>query len=327
MGTIQKRGDTYRALVRKKGTPALSKTFAKKSLAQRWIAETEAAISGDTWEGGRMTLAELIDMYIERVDPVKPMSASKRSTLGIISRAIGHHRLEDLTAEVWSQFAIGRKVSPATAQTDMVYAGVVLRTAKALWRVRPKMSEYENAMRQLRSLGVISQSMERDRRVSDDEIGQIVEHTKGRYEPLMADLVSFAVNTSMRQGEQCGLLWEDLSEDGRSIIIRQRKHPRQKRDQRVPLVREAQEIIQRQPRQGPKIFPYDARMVYKAFAMAAERAGVEDIRWHDLRHEGVSRLFERGLDMMAVAVFSGHRDVNMLRRYTHLSAEKILESL
>lgn len=327
MGTIQKRGDTYRALVRKKGTPALSKTFPKKSLAQRWIAETEAAIAGDSWEGSRITFAELIDMYIERVDPVKPMSASKRSTLGILKAALGHHRLEDLSAEVWSSFAIGRKVSPATAQTDMVYAGVVLRTAKALWRIRPKMSEYENAMRQLRSLNVISQSMERDRRVSDEEIDTIVAHSRGEHAAVMSDLVRFAVFTAMRQGEQFGLLWEDLSDDGRSILVRQRKHPRQKRDQRVPLVQEAQEIISRQPRVSNLIFPRSAKMVYKAFHNASERAGIEDIRWHDLRHEGVSRLFERGLDSMAVAVFSGHRNINMLRRYTHLTAEKILETL
>jgi integrase len=134
----------------------------------------------------------------------------------------------------------------------------------------------------------------------------------------------------MRVGEVGALRWKDLSKDGKSIIIRQRKHPRKKRDEVVPLVPEARDIIARQPisiESPDLIFPQNARSITSAFRKGRERSTVEDLRYHDLRHEAISRLFELGFDSMVVATFSGHRDINMLRRYTHINANKVLQIL
>lgn len=96
------------------------------------------------------------------------------------------------------------------------------------------------------------------------------------------------------------------------------------------MLPEAVEIIKKQISVSGEekfIFPYDGDSVSNAFRKAREKAGVGEIRWHDLRHEGCSRLFERGLDAMTVSLFSGHKDLNMLKRYTHLTPKKVLAML
>ena len=325
MGVIQKRNDKYRVLIRKAGHKAVSKTFTKKSIAQRWMTQTESAMEAGEFREDEQNFGLLINRYLHDIGRIKPIGRTKRHILVRLQDELGDLSLRDLTAETLNAFAVERGAAPATVMQDMIYIGVVLKTAESMWGARPKIDEYNKAMRTLKNLGVVAESNERDRRVSDSEIERILANTISTFP--MEDLIWFAVHSAMRGGEVHKIRWEDLSEDGRTVIIRERKHPRVKRDQRVPLVPEAVEIIQRQPRVAAEIFPFDQRSVSAAFRRAAKRAGVKDVRWHDLRHEGVSRLFERGLDMMAVAVFSGHRDINMLRRYTHLSPEKILDSL
>jgi integrase len=76
------------------------------------------------------------------------------------------------------------------------------------------------------------------------------------------------------------------------------------------------------------VFPgLTAEAVKRAFIRAMHRAGIENLRFHDLRHEATSRLFERGLNIMEVASITGHKDLRMLRRYTHLRAEDLAKKL
>lgn len=325
MGSIQKRGDTYRALVRKKGHPTISKTFPKKSLAQRWITKVEHDIAAGEWREDQQTFGNMVRRYITEIGAIRKFGRGKVAVLKRLEADLGHFELREMTTQALTQWATSRTAGPSTVMQDMIYIGVVLQTSEAMWGAQPKIDDYKQAMVALKRLGVIAESQERDRRVSDKEVALILEHTNTVFP--MDDLIWFSVHTAMRLGEVTRIRWSDLSEDGRTVIIRQRKHPKQKRDQRVPLLPEAVEIIKRQPRTADEIFPYNGRSIGHAFQRARDAAGLADIRWHDLRHEGVSRLFERGLDTMRVAVFSGHRDMNQLRRYTHLSPEQILDSL
>lgn len=325
MGTIQKRGDTYRVIIRKKGHKTVTRTFPKKALAQQFAQYVESEMASSKWREDSQCFGPIIDRYIKEINPVRPIGRSKMAVLLRLKEELGDVPLKELTTQRLNSYAVHRNAAGPTIMADMIYIGVVLQTADSMWGAQPKLDEYKRSMVALKKLGVISESRERDRRVSDKEIETILAHARTNF-PLR-DLVWFSVFTAMRLGEVMRLRWADLSEDGRTIIIRERKHPRQKRDQRVPLLPESVEIMQRQPRTSEFIFPYDKQSVSTAFQRARDAAGIEDVRWHDLRHEGVSRLFERGLDMMTVAVFSGHRDINMLRRYTHLNAEKILDAL
>lgn len=322
MGVIQKRGESYRVLIRKAGMPAISKTFPKKALAQSWMTETEANIAKGNYREDQMNFGRCVDKYI---DEYGPFGATKQGVLRLVQRNLGHHSLKDLKSSTLISYAnVRAKAAQAsTVQQDMIYIGVVLKAAEAAWDCKPKIDEYEKAMHFLKSKQVIAESNERERRVTDAEIDLILQHADTRL-PL-ADLIRFSVLTAMRRGEVLSMTWDELGDEGRSIGL-WRKHPEGKRYSRVPLLQEAAEIIQRQPRTGSRIFPYNGETVSAAFQRSRNRIGL-DVRWHDLRHEGCSRLFELGLDAMTVALFSGHRDINMLRRYTHLNATQVLQRL
>ncbi|WP_348945270.1 site-specific integrase [Chitinibacter sp. FCG-7] len=136
------------------------------------------------------------------------------------------------------------------------------------------------------------------------------------------DIVRFAIATGMRQGEIVGLRWEDLNETDRTILIRDRKDPQVKlgNNQTVPLLGESFEIIQAQPIIDDRIFPYHGDSVRSRFERLCLLAGIVDLTFHDLRHEGISRLFEQGYQIQEVALVSGHRSWKNLARYTQLRA-------
>lgn len=141
----------------------------------------------------------------------------------------------------------------------------------------------------------------------------------------MEPIILFAIETAMRLGEICGLRWEDVNHQDKTIIIRNRKHPtlKQGNDQEVPLLGTAYEIIQRMPKTDDLIFPFRADTISSIFPRACQELKIEDLRFHDLRHEGVSRLFEKGYAIEQVALVSGHRDWKMLARYTQIKAKDL----
>ena len=331
---LGKKGVSYRALIRKKGMSPISKTFPKKGMAQDWINRIESQISSDTYQEDAQFFADVIRQYILEVSAIKPFGRSKLTTLYAISDALGHYRLQELTAVNLQTYARNRfkTCKPSTVQQDLSYVGTVLRTAESLFGAKPKLIELKKAQDNLTRMGVIANSDERDRRVSDAEISQVLANVQSERFVRMpvADWVHFALASAMRLGEIASLRYKDISADGKSIIIRLRKHPRKKRDQVVPLLPAARAIITRRRQNNPKdelIFPETRRSITTAYRRAVARAGIEDLTFHDLRHEAISRLFEMGFDSLVVAVFSGHRDINMLRRYTHMNANKVLEML
>jgi len=312
-------------LIRKKGMKPISKTFIKKADAKNWMTDTEADIQSGRYTQDDSNFGGLIRRYINEIGRIKPIGRSKAANLEALRRSLGHFKLSELDSPTLTNYAVERGVAPSTVMQDFIYMHVVLDTAESMWEAKPRMDEYKKAMKVLKKLGVIAESEYRDRRVSDEEMRIIAENSNDFFP--MAELMRFAVLTAMRQGEQFGIQWDDIRDDGRSIIIRERKHPKKKRDELVPLLPEAQEIIQRQPKISERIFPQNGKSVSHTFWKARLKAGIEDIRWHDLRHEGCTRLFELGFDMSAVSLFSGHKDMNSLKRYTHRSAVQVLDSL
>ncbi len=329
MGVIQKRGDNYRVLIRKAGMPSISKTFPKKALAQAFMVETEANIAKGHYREDKTSLGWCIDQYVKEYGPFDRDKDEKLTTL---RKDLGQKTLKELDSSALISYANYLSKSgvkgfrkPSTVKGFMVRLGQTLKVAEAAFDCKPKLDDFDKAMIFLKGQKVIGTSDERERRTTDDEIARVLSFAKTSL-PLQ-DLVRFQVVTAMRRGETLSLLWKELGDDGKTIGI-WRKHPDQgKRYVRVPLLPEAVALIQKQSKVSERIFPYTPVSISSAWKRAVAAAGVEDLRWHDLRHEGCSRLFEMGLDIMTVALFSGHRDMNMLRRYTHLNAKTVLESL
>lgn len=142
----------------------------------------------------------------------------------------------------------------------------------------------------------------------------------------MADVVEVAVALPRRLSELTGARWLDLEPTG-VLTLRDTKNPTAPRTERIPVPPLAQALIKKLPVFDERILPYNSESISAAFERACDRLGIEDLHFHDLRHEGICRLFEAGLDIPEVALISGHLSWNTLKRYTHLRPEAVLEKL
>ncbi|MFB9867180.1 tyrosine-type recombinase/integrase [Vreelandella sulfidaeris] len=132
------------------------------------------------------------------------------------------------------------------------------------------------------------------------------------------DVIRFAIESCMRLDEICNLRWSDYDAKNGTFIVRLRKHPTQKTDQVVLLMGNCQAIIAAQPRTNEKIFPFHNESVSNGFRRICDHLGIVNLLFHDFRHGGISRLFERGYQIQEVAMVSGHRDWKSLKRYVNL---------
>ena len=181
-----------------------------------------------------------------------------------------------------------------------------------------------DARRDLPYRGLRTRSVERDREPTNAELSRLYAHWESR--PLqridMPTLCRFALATAMRQDEITRLQIEDIDQIGRTVVIRDRKDPRNKQgnDQTVPLLPAAWAIVEdalRQRSSGP-LFPYQSASVSSAFTRACKFLGIEDLHFHDLRHRATADLFRMGLDIPRVALMTGHKTWAQLKRYTNI---------
>lgn len=334
MATFQKRSKKWRAIVRKPGQPAISKTFSTKGIAQTWAKEVELDIERGVFQDPRQleghTLGEIIGRYREEMpEPGR----TKAACMNMLERELGDVTLRDLSKQRLLTYCRHRVknhgTGPATLAQDLIYLGGLLDTARANWDIPVDRQAVTDARAVLHRQGLVGRPVERDRRPTDEELERLHAFwTKPTSRPRgapMWDITCFAIHTAMRLSEITSLQWGDLNEDDRTIFIRDRKHPSQKlgNDQEVPLLGEAWVIVQAQPRTSERIFPYNPRSLSSNFTRGVMRTGIEDLRFHDLRHEAISRLFEAGYQIHEVALVSGHREWKQLKRYTQLRAKDL----
>ncbi|WP_158515147.1 site-specific integrase [Bordetella sp. H567] len=162
----------------------------------------------------------------------------------------------------------------------------------------------------------------RTRRVSDEELDRVLAATESAELRIIA---RFALATAMRRGELTAMRWEDVDLRKRSVFLPVTKNGHSRT---VPLSKWAVELLRSAASKdtGP-VFTLRPDSVSQMFCYAARRAGVLDIRFHDLRHEATSRLFEKGLNQIEVSRITGHLTLSMLSRYTHLSVSHLLQKL
>jgi integrase len=334
MASIVKRGDSYRALVRRAGHKHC-KTFGSRKAAQDWAKKVEGEIdelkgSGVMQPKG-LTIGDLIDRYIRELYPVKPWGRSKAADLASLKKTFGHIPAGELTGQhitLAYQKRAAAGAGPVTISASIGYLVGVLTVARTLWHLDVPLQAAQDARTALCTVKLVGKSKRRDRRVSDAEITRIIEYfEKFRSSLPYADLVRFLLATGMRLSEACRLRWSDLNEQDKTITIRDRKHPTEKigNDMVVPLLNatgfDAFEILMRQPRGGKYVFNFQPHTVSSIFPRALARIeGIEDLHLHDLRHEAITRLFKAGYRIEQVALVSGHRDWAMLKRYTHVQA-------
>ncbi|MNJ25436.1 Phage integrase family protein [compost metagenome] len=313
-----------------------SQTFARKQAAQAWARKRESELDqpGAIERANRKgaTMKEMIDRYMVEMEKARPLGKTKRGTLKAISESyLGKVADQDINSQLLVEYALwrmgkeGGSIQPQTAGNDLAHLGAVLSIARPAWGYEVDPHAMSDARRVLKKLGYNMRSRERDRRPTLDELDKLLTHFQGiqAYRPTsinMLKMTAFALFSTRRQEEITRIQWADLDEVGHRVLVRDMKNPGQKigNDVWCHLPPEAWAILQSMPRAVPEIFPYSAEAVSTSWTRACKLLGIEDLHFHDLRHEGVSRLFEMEWDIPRVASVSGHRDWNSMRRYTHL---------
>lgn len=339
--TVRKRKDgsaAYTAQIRimQKGVTVYqeSQTFDRKTTAQAWLKkrETEMAEPGAIAKANRkgVTVREMIVRYLDEYEKVRPLGKTKRATL----KAIGDTWLGDLEdTEVTSQrlveYANERMqrdgIQPQTVGNDLAHFGAVLSVARPAWGYEIDPMAMPDARRVLRKMGAVSKSKERSRRPTLDELDLLLSYfvemqARRKQQINMVKIIGFALFSTRRQEEITRISWDKLDESRQAALITDMKNPGQKHGNDVwcHMPDEAWAILQSMPKVAPEPFPYNAKSVSASFTRACHFLEIDDLHFHDLRHDGVSRLFEMGWDIPRVASVSGHRDWNSMRRYTHL---------
>jgi integrase len=136
--------------------------------------------------------------------------------------------------------------------------------------------------------------------------------------------VELALETGMRRSELLQMTWDDIDRDRQTILLPLTKNGHSRV---LPLTEKARAILGRCSRDTAEVIPLSPNALRLAWDRLCKRSKVEDLHFHDLRHEAISRFFEIGLSMPEVAMMSGHRDLRMLMRYTHLSPIRLAKRL
>lgn len=336
MATIETRrnedGTTgYRAKVRLKGFPSESATFERKTDAKEWAKQTEASMRQGrhfkTAEAKKHTLGELIDRYLlelakknpKRFVDVKPLLVWWKGEIGVyllsdVSRALIIEQRDKLLNTK------GRNVerrSNSTINRYMTALGNAFTVATNEWEWME-----ENPMRKISKL---SEPRGRVRFLDDEERERLLDACKASVSPYLHTLVVLALSTGARQGEILNLRWNDVDWQRRVITLHDTKNNERRL---LPLVHYALQLMEEHnkvrnitsdlvfPSPSKPQIPWDSRSAWEA---ALKRANIDNFRFHDLRHSAASYLAMNGASLAEIAEVLGHKTLQMVKRYAHLS--------
>lgn len=320
----------WRVQVRRGGSYKAA-TFDGKRDAEDWGREVESQAKLVTVKGfapppAGATLADLIEKYQDL--HAKEPGKSKLATLMMLrADPLGRVKLRSLSALHFRDFVDRRQAAGAGGVTiagDLSTVSAVLKWGRHARRFDLPVELPLDARRDLPYRGLSTRSKEREREPTDAELSRLYAHWNNERQRIpMETLCRFALASAMRQEEITRIQIEDIDHIARTVVIRDRKDPRDKEgnDQVVPLLAGAWEIVQpilRERSSGP-VFPYRAASVSTAFTRACAALGIKDLHFHDLRHRATADLFRMGLDIPRVALMTGHKTWTQLRRYTAIT--------
>jgi len=305
----------WQAVVRRVGFPSKSKTFRTKSAALAWARDREDEFETGVFVQEPDLFCTLLDRYAKEILPRKKGQAQERSRIRLLREGFGEVLITRLTADRIVAWADDRlvHVGSDTVSRDLALLSSVIETAQVLWSVGFRDNPARIAIRILLRTRTLKSRVSRDRRLQPGEYRRL----RSALGPTMRELVRFALETAMRRSEIARVSKSDLSVTGLRIV-----EDKAGRTSVIPISRKARRILE-----GCGGFGMRPDSITQAFDRACKRSGISDLRFHDLRHEATSRLFERGLSIEEVASITRHSDWRSLKRYTHPSALRIAEKL
>lgn len=321
MASIRQRGDLWQAQVRRKGVPALVRSFPKYTDAVKWARSVEATIDLglEPPEASIMAQTKFSVLMARYLAEVTPKKRSRRMEASRLNRLLKHDLanlpLDKLTTGVFAALRDERlnTVGFQTVRHDLNLLAHVIRVATVDWDFPFPANPLDKIRKPPIPPG-------RVRRVSLEELEKMRLGMAASRSTFLMPMIEFAIETAMRRGEILGLQWKEIDLDRRIARLPTTKNGYMRR---IPLSRKAMEILSLLPRRKGPVFQVSETAVRLAWDRLMRRTKISDLHFHDLRHEAVSRLFEKGLSIPEVALVSGHRDPRMLFRYTHPTAEAV----
>lgn len=341
MATITKTpSNTWKAMIRKRGWPTTIKTFRTKRDAQDWARRTEdemvRGVYIDRAGSDRLLLGPALDRYLREV------SSTKRATTAYaeghkakaLKEHLGSYSLAAITPDLVAQYRDQRLEagkSNNTVRLELALLSHLFTIAIKEWRVGLFYNPVANVRKPSPGKG-------RDRRLSKDEEISLFKACDQHSNPMLGWIARIALYTGMRAGEIKSLIRSQVDLDKRTVHLTETKNGSSRT---VPLSRQATEVFF--AALSNPVRPLDTDLIFwgepgrdgirrsyefrPAWSRTLRKVGIKSLRFHDLRHEAVSRLVEAGLGDQEVSAISGHKSMQMLKRYTHLRAEDLVERL
>ncbi len=303
-----------------------SQTFDRKPAAEAWLKkrETELAVPGALTKPTDPLLKEVIKQYNE--DKLRPHGKTKDQVLRTICNSeLGELKCSEVTSQAVVRFAMSIDAQPSTRGNYMSHLASVMTVARPAWGYPLDKQAMDDARVVLDKMGLVGKSKQRTRRPTLDELDKLMKYytvmeLKRQDSIPMTKIIPFAIFSTRRQEEITTIVGKDLDKANLEVIVRDMKNPGEKigNDVATTLTPEALQFIELQPATQGRIWPYNADSISASFTRACAFLGIDDLHFHDLRHDGISRLFEMGWSIPRVACVSGHRSWTSLKRYTHL---------
>lgn len=341
MATINKPpSSTWKAVIRKRGWPSTIKTFRTKRDAEDWARRTEdemvRGVYIDRADANRMLLKSAIDRYLRDVSSTKKPSteSAEKHKAKALKAELGDYSLAALNQNLIADYRDRRLAdgkSTDTVRLELALLSHLFTIAIKEWHLGLVYNPVLNIRKPAPSSG-------RNRRLSADEESTLLKACDKFSNPMLGWIVRTGLYTGMRAGEITTLRRGQVDLKRRVVRL---SNTKKGTDRTVPLSKEALLILTEalnhpvrpvgtdlifwgEPGRDKKRRPYEFRMAWKKIIKDTK---LSNLRFHDLRHEAVSRLVEIGLGDQEIAAISGHKSMQMLKRYTHLRAEDLVERL
>ncbi|BCA80300.1 site-specific integrase [Desulfuromonas sp. AOP6] len=322
MASIRKRGPyQWQVKIRRRGYPLQSKTFETEDDAKKWArlieSEMDRGIFVSQAEAERTTLADALDRYRREITPGKKGGKQENSRINILSKtSLAPRFLATIKGSDIAKYRDERLLerSPITVNNELILLSHLFTVARKEWGLEGLRNPVSDIRKPKQPAG-------RERRLLPGEEEQLLKSAPVKLRPIIV----LALETAMRLGELTELNWNNVDLTRKIAHLTETKNGSART---VPLSSRAILELKAIPRRlDGKVFGYSSNTSSKAFAALVKNLKLEDLRFHDLRHEATSRLFEKGLNPMEVASITGHKTLQMLQRYTHLRAEDLAVKL
>lgn len=320
MATYRKlQSGRWQVQIRSKNRAPLSKTFSSKLEADKWARQTESQIDFGTFvdrsELDTTTFGDLIDRYLIEVTPLKKSKYVESRRLKALKQQMGFMRLSAIQNKDIAAYRDRRlnvdECSGSTVIKDINSISHIFNVAIKDWG-------YPLAVNPAQMIRKPKANKGRDRRLEVGELDLLIDALQLTWG--IQSIVLLALETGMRRSEILSLKWINIFIEDRYLLLPDTKNG----DSRaVPLSSKAVNILNSLEKSSDSLFFIKPDTVTRAFKRACIRVGLEDLRFHDIRHEATSRFFELGLNTMEVSAITGHKTLTMLKRYTHLKARDL----